>query len=140
MFVEPLTALVYNDGYHDMLTVTSIVLPYSLGGDDAAARELDEGTCAKAAVTAFRRQTRLDAWPFLANDWPEVRRISIPDLSVKERLKIHECLRDHHGDLDAVDRDLPFRIGDDLEDATKEAIEMYANYYRYYPNFLPVNL
>src|SRR5262249_50692170 len=40
-FIEPLTVLVYNDGQHDMLTVTSVILPYSLSGNDVAAEELD---------------------------------------------------------------------------------------------------
>ena len=42
--------------------------------------------------------------------------------------------------LDVTNNPPPFRIGDDTEDITAEAIEMYTQFHRYYPNFLPVVL
>jgi hypothetical protein len=138
-FVEPLAVFLYNDGYHDMLTITSILLPYDLLSTSHPG-DMDNEARAHAVTERFRSKTRLDTWPFLASDWPDVHRILIPDLSVKERLKIHEDLRSNKGKLTAVSKALPFRVGDDKEDLTEEAVEMYAKFYRYYPNFLPVLL
>jgi hypothetical protein len=121
-----------------MLTSTSIVLPYDVGDALKLNVNLDAGLRARSVTEYFRRQTRLEHWPLLAHDWQNVHRISIPDLSVKERLRIHEDLRVNHGDLDVVGGSLPFRVGDDEEDTTLEAVQMYSKYYRYYPNFLPV--
>lgn len=137
-FVEPISAFVYNDGYHDMLTVSCIVLPYDLEQEASHALGLDDGQKAKRVIDHFNDRTGLGRWAFRAIDWQNVRRIAIPDLSIKERLRIHDALRESKGDMAKVLSELPFRLGVDDEDVTQETIEMYWEFYRYYPNYLPV--
>ncbi|SIO62111.1 hypothetical protein SAMN05444166_6950 [Singulisphaera sp. GP187] len=136
-FIEPLAAFVYNDGYHDMLTVSCIVLPYeSLESTSHGAQQGEDP--ARAVLDVFNRQSGLNRWAFRANDWQDVRQIYIPDLSIKERHQIHDDLKRYKGDFAKVLKSLPFRVGDDEEDLTEETLKMYWKFYRYYPNFFHV--
>lgn len=66
--IVPLAINKYSDG-HQMLTVTAIILP--------AASEKD-----------FLERTKISNWAFFSPDWKTIHNISVPDLSLREKLKI----------------------------------------------------
>ncbi len=141
LLVEPLSAFVYNDASHDMLTVTCIILEKRV--DSAASIEVKDGQEAKleteTPLEIFLDESRLGSWSFLARAWDDVHRIAIPDLSMKERAAIHEKLNAPATDIQSAHASLRFRLGEDEKDSLKE-LEVYASHYRYYPSFLPVNM
>jgi len=76
-------------------------------------------------------------WEYLPNDWNDVTRLKVPNLTAKERLYIEEMLPSD--DLAAVHSGLPFRFeGDDDESLC--VLEEYARHYRRYPSYFQVVL
>jgi hypothetical protein len=73
----------------------------------------------------------LRSWPFLPANWGDVVRISAPDLSLREKLKIDESLSSAP---DAVLESLGFLLSTNKERSI-EAIESYQKMHRYYPSF-----
>jgi hypothetical protein len=110
LVIQPLTAFVYTDG-QQMLTVTGVVLK-------------------KTAVAEFNRKTRLKHWPFASLDWSSVTSISVPQLSVKERLRVETLLPENAAD--AILQDLGYFVGEDSEEGLA-LMESFARYYRMYP-------
>ncbi len=72
--VYPLAVLAYRDGTHTMLSSACIVL------SDRGAR-------------AFTEHPAISDWLYRARSWGDVSWISVPDLSVKEKLHIDRLLR-----------------------------------------------
>jgi hypothetical protein len=141
LIVAPLSAFVYNDAAHDMLTMTCIILEDRI---ETAGRieATDTGAMALTSDSAFEvflKESRLASWSFLATAWNDVRRIAIPDLSLKERAAIHETLNAPDIDLKSAHASLRFQLGEDEEESLKE-LAAYADHYRYYPSFLSVNV
>jgi hypothetical protein len=109
--VMPLTAFVYADG-QQMLTLTAIVL------DKGDAQE-------------FCAESRLGSWPFHCHDWDHLRSISVPQLSIKERMHIESLLPDET-DVEAVFRSLGYEIGPTPTEA-RQLMQNFMRYYRLYP-------
>lgn len=109
--IEPLSCLTYADG-QQMLTVTMIILK-------AVDRE------------KFRQTTRLDHWPYGAENWDDIRSISVPQFSVKERLTIESMLPDENSPANIAAK-LGYYIGDNAPDA-EQLMKNFLGYYRQYP-------
>lgn len=108
----PLTAFRYADG-QQMVTLTGIVL--------------EPGT-----ETDFLEKTSLADWPLLAADWIAPKAIRVPELTMRERLKIESMLPTTGPD--DIARALGFSITDREEDSM-DALRSYAELYRHVPFF-----
>jgi hypothetical protein len=107
----PLSAFVYADG-QQMLTITAIVLE-------------------KVDIPTFCAESRLGSWPFHARDWEDLKPISVPQLSIRERLHI-ESLLPGETNVDAVFASLGFEIGPTPTEARLQ-MQNFMHYYRLYP-------
>ena len=108
----PLSAFVYEDG-QKMLTATGIVLD-------------------KSKKDEFFEKTRIDLWPYFASNWDELKNISLPALSARERLQVEQMLPD--GSYEQIRDNLGFFIGPN-ERVAKEQLENFMSYYRSFPWF-----
>lgn len=113
----PLSFVRYTDG-QQMLSCTLIVL------------ERDE-------VTTFKERTKASKWPFYSDGWEDIHQLSIPDLTLRERMFINE--RIPRKSAEELCEELGFVLGGD-EDEAKEHLNQYLKYYRFYPHFHHVNL
>lgn len=111
--VRPLAITTYAD-VHPMLSVTAILLPTD---------EADE----------FMGKPWIADWVHRATDWTSVRRIDVPDLSLKEKMFIDRKLN-VLGDQE-IANELGFDLGDD-ETATLRKLSQYRENYRFYPQFV----
>jgi hypothetical protein len=126
-YFQILSAFVYQDGGHAMLTVTGIVLDAKNDSDK----------------TAFLEKSRIAHWPFKNLDWSMPIVISVPALSTKERITLDTALPiDPLSDVgEILVRKLgycPSEIGE--EDGTKQLLANYSLFYRAYPHFSRVVL
>lgn len=126
-YFQILSAFVYQDGGHPMLTVTGIVLNAKNDSDK----------------DAFLEKSRIDHWPFKNLDWSEPLTISVPVLSTKERLTLDTSLpinsKSNAGDILAIKLGfVPCEIGN--EEITKKLLSNYSLFYRTYPLFSRVVL
>lgn len=111
LVLQPLTAFIYADG-QQMLTATAIVLK-------------------KGHRKDFVMKSRLYAWDYHCLDWRKPMSISIPDLSMKERLQIESLLPGSSAkDIEAK---LGYFIGG-KKDATI-LMENFVRYYRLSPSY-----
>lgn len=108
----PLSVLRYSDG-QQMMSATIIVLNRD---------ERDD----------FLKVTRAERWPFFSATWQSVHQISVPDLSLRERMFINERIPTKTPA--EICNDMGFEFDDDIE-ASKAYIEQYSKYYRFYPHF-----
>ena len=126
-YFQPLSAFVYQDGLHQMLTVTGVIL-------DAKNDQDKEDFLAKS---------RFDHWPFKNLDWSPPLIISVPALSTKERMKLDAALPVGK-DLKAGDYLVstlgycPSEVGGETN--AKLLLANYAMFYRAYPLFSRVVL
>lgn len=119
-YFQLLSAYLYKDGGHQMLSVTGIIL------------EDDE-----TKIDQFFSVTRLRNWPLGLFEWAEPKLINVPELSVKERIHIDNLLP--QSDSETIKESLGYRIdGDDKE--MNSLIQNYITYYRLYPLFSKVIL
>lgn len=113
LVVQPLSSAVYSDT-HQMLTFTGIVLD-------------------STEVETFMESTRLRSWPFGVLDWEkEPVRISVPDLSLRERLKLEALMP--RTTSEQLKEELGYEIADDQE-ATKMLLESFVSCYRLLPQY-----
>lgn len=106
MVYIPLVVNRYNDGTHTMLTV------FGLYRIKEAYRETIEGC-------------QLNNWNFISNHWKDIQEISIPTLTIKEKIDLDSCLPMRNVFMEAAS-----------EIALNEVESMnYFKYYRLYPNF-----
>jgi hypothetical protein len=78
--------------------------------------------------------------PFVNFDWNNLLEINVPNLTLKERLKLESLLPFSGGDVGAALLDLlKYNIGDTKE-STKRQLTQYANHCRYYPSFIKTTL
>jgi hypothetical protein len=112
LHIVPLCSFSYSDGNHQMLTVTAIILD-------------------QPSVAAFEACS-VARWEFRAAAWDDVQPISIPDLSIKERLRIEEGLFTQSDE--ELHASLPFRFDGD-NNVSLRALRSYIQHYRRYPSF-----
>lgn len=112
----PLAAFVYQDGPHQMLTVTVRRTP-------------------KREVDSFCENIQSQGWKYLPSNWKKVTKINVPNLTITERVYIEkllfsECNKQIHDKL-------PFRFHENSEKSL-EILEEYAAHYRRYPSYFEV--
>ena len=112
----PLTDFRYSDGHHQMLTVTAILL------------HTDK-------IDNFKNSTRFINWEFASQEWGDVKLISVPDLSIKERYMLDELI--FSGSTNQIHSKLPFKFDEDYH-YSLNVIKAYKKYYRHYPHFARV--
>jgi hypothetical protein len=114
-----LTAFVYQDSEHRMLTFTGIVLP-------------------KGKATAFLRDSGIGTWDLATTRWGDDGTdpipIQIPELSLRERLFVDQQLP-KRGTPRTIMRKLGFRIASGSDEKTLAALGSYRQFYRYFPYF-----
>lgn len=115
---EPLSMFVYKDG-QQMCTITAILLE-------------------KVDVDKFYSETRLKNWPFMCNGWSELRSISVPQFSARERMHVESFLPEI-SDPSALIGKLGFLVGTDEKD-TESLVGNFIRYYRLYPWYSRVML
>lgn len=106
LYVQPLSAFVYKDG-QQMLTATAIVLKHNQKQE-------------------FFEKSRLESWAYGCLDWTVPLSISIPDLSMKERLRIESLLPG------ATPQEIVESLGYFVGANEREASELMRNFVRYY--------
>lgn len=104
--VLPLTCFSYADG-QTMIAVTGVVLR-------------------KPEEPGFLKDTRLDHWEFTARDWRDLREISVPAMSVKERIFVESMLPN------ADSGEIAAAIGFDFANSVDESNRLLVNFVRYY--------
>jgi hypothetical protein len=114
----PLAIFVYQDGPHQMLTVTIRLMQ-----DEDVENFLNE-------------LIDLD-WEYLPLEWNNFTKINVPNLTAKERLYIEELLfaKDHQDIL----KELPFQFHSNSQKSL-EILEEYARHYNRYPSYFQVVL
>ncbi|HYD64473.1 O-methyltransferase [Azospirillum sp.] len=113
--VEPISAFRYSDGRHQMLTVTLAIV------DRKNPKPMPD---------------TVENWPYFSGNWDDVREISIPDLSVQERMAIDQLL--FSGSVKEISSKLPFKL-DSKEAVCERLIQEYVDHYLRYPSFLQVS-
>jgi hypothetical protein len=111
LVLQPLTAFIYADG-QQMLTATAIILK-------------------KGHRRDFIMQSRIYAWEYQCLSWKNPVSISIPDLSMKERLQIEALLPG------ATPKDIQKKLGyyiGEKKDA-KILMDNFVKYYRLSPSY-----
>lgn len=114
MVLHPLAAFRYNDGHHSMVTYTIIILP-------------------KTELATFEASSQIKDWPYYYNS--RLVNISVPDLSLKERMFINE--RIFSFPVERLHKNLPFKL-DQSRDLSLAALKSYIEHYRRYPNYVRV--
>lgn len=108
----PLSVVRYADG-QQMLSVTAIVLE-------------------RTKVRSFFAKTKAKSWPFFSKSWQDIRLISVPDLTMRERMFITERIPTK-SEMD-ICTDLGFLFENDAG-VSQEYVRQYRQYYRFYPHF-----
>jgi hypothetical protein len=126
-YFQLLSAFVYQDGMHKMLTVTGVILDAKSDQDKVW----------------FFEKSRIDHWLFKNLDWSPPQMISVPALSMKERMTLDAALPVSK-DLNAGDHLVstlgycPSEVGNELD--ARQLLKNYAMLYRAYPLFSRVVL
>ncbi|WP_133295614.1 O-methyltransferase [Burkholderia reimsis] len=110
VYVQPLSSFLYRDG-QQMLTATGILL---------SPTDKDK----------FLRETRLEHWKFHDFEWDVPRSISVPEMSVKERLAVESYLPESPS-KSIIDQ-MGYHIGND-EDEALGLMENFSEFYRMFP-------
>jgi hypothetical protein len=117
LVAEPLAIFTYQDGNHRMLTLTCILLE-------------------KNKVISFREKINQHPWGFFTGNWKDGQEIAVPDLSAKERYKIHESLLSEEST--EIIKNLGFKLHRRDKDSVK-IINQYALHYKRYPSFVRID-
>ena len=112
----PLAAFVYQDGPHQMLTVT--------------VRHTQ-----KREAESFCKKLKSQDWEYLPSGWQDVTRVNVPNLTAIEQLHIEKLLFSE--DHETIHDKLPFCFDQDRETSI-EILKAYAAHYRRYPSYFPV--
>lgn len=115
--VVPISAFVYEDG-QKMLTATGVIVE-------------------KNKIDDFFERSRIQHWPYYSPTWDDPSNISLPSLSVRERLLVEQLLPD--GTCEEVMSKLGYFVGSKEADA-KSQMANFIDYYRAFPWFGKVGL
>jgi hypothetical protein len=112
---QPLSAFFYRDSRQQMFTVTGIV-----------------GT--RTSTQADIEKARIGRWHFKNLDWSPPKLISVPELTVKERICINQLLPKNNSDLKEIHIALGFQLDPDKAESEAQ-LGQYVAFYRHYPQF-----
>lgn len=110
--VVPINAFVYEDG-QKMLTAMGIVLE-------------------KNQIAEFNEKTSISSWVYYSERWEQIKNISLPALSSRERLLVEQMLPGSN--YDEIRETLGFYPAE-KEALAKEQMENFISYYRTFPWF-----
>ena len=108
----PLSIVRYADG-QQMLSLTGIVVP-------------------RDQEAEMRDKLDLPSWRFASRDWSEVRLLTVPDLTIRERLFLERAIGTTA--LPDIKKHLGFDFG--ALEVGEAFLNDYEHYYRFYPNLL----
>jgi len=108
----PLSIVRYSDG-QQMLSMTGMVVH-------------------RTKITEMRNRLDLSNWPFASPDWKTVHGLSVPDLTLRERLYLERVVAT--ANYDGVAQVLGFSFGKDVE--MTNFLQNYKDFYRFYPALL----
>lgn len=111
---HPLLLTSYRDT-NQMLVITGLLAP-------------------KADCEAAIESSGLNAWPYLPQNWADVRTINMPELTIKERIHINQLLPREAGNAQQIQNVLGFHV-DELPDISLDKIRNYTEFYRHFPQF-----
>ncbi len=74
-------------------------------------------------------------WEYSCFDWENINNISMPDLTVKERIRINENLPALVGDPEAIHASLDCWVDEDEAESLNK-LNNYADFYRHFPQFV----
>lgn len=119
LILQPLTAFVYQDSLHQMLTATCIILE-------------------QGKSEAFLKNSGLGKYEFRSLDWKEPIKINVPYLSVKEKFYLDNMLfrNTRKSDRSRLKSGaaLKVKLAKNEDDAT-QMLRQYFLFYRYYPHY-----
>lgn len=113
---EPLSLVRYADG-QQMLSITGTVV----------ARDRRDEMRAKIGIAQ---------WPFGATDWSDVHKLTVPDLTFREKLFLEQKIA--ASAPDDIAAGLGFEFGKDIQ--ISDFITDYSKFYRFYPSLLAAEL
>lgn len=113
LFFQPLSSFAYVDGYHQMLTVSGVIL-------------------SKADKREFLEKTDIRKWGAASLTWGSYKKIMVPALTAREKVFIDQLLPKKS--TSAIHKKLKFYFDPDIS-KSNEMVDNYRLYYRYYPNF-----
>ncbi|NEV63748.1 O-methyltransferase [Thiorhodococcus minor] len=108
----PLSLVRYADG-QQMLSITGAVVERNRVGE-------------------MREAIGIERWPYGVSDWGDVRRLAVPDLTLRERLFLEQKIAE--SEPEKIAADLGFELGNGMN--TSQFIQDYRNFYRFYPSLL----
>jgi len=111
-FFLPISKLLYNDGHHEMLTVTCIAL-----------KDEEEDV--------LKREADLENWEYFSPDWTSITKISFPDLSIKERTEIERLIATGIPPHE-INEQIEFQLEKNVGESIKSLQE-----YNQFRNFIP---
>lgn len=114
--MQLLSAFVYADSEHQMLTMTAVILPI----DDAS---------------NFLDITALNNWNLVNLDWHNPERIKVPELTIRERLFIDSRLPSKNEVQ--IQSEMNVLLGNS-KDGTISLLKDYIKFYRHFPYFSKV--
>jgi hypothetical protein len=119
---QPVASFKYSDGGHTMLTITGVML-----------------RAGQKSARDFLRISRLKHWEFSNLGWDTPIEISVPSLSIKERLRVEEALplsKRTRKPAEKLQKTLGFWP---CKPSDANQMENYAKLYRSFPYFSKVN-
>ncbi|WGV60092.1 hypothetical protein QIH01_02825 [Brevibacillus brevis] len=114
----PLCSFTYNDGPHQMITLTGIILN-------------------KSNKTKILKESGFLNWEYFIGNYNEPLSINMPDLTLRERLAIDALLP--NSTAKTIQKKLKIFF-DENEKKSLERLDSYAKFYRHYPHFSRINM
>lgn len=112
----PLSSVRYADG-QQMLSMTGMLI-------------------SRDEKTVLYNRLGMETWPFWSQDWKTVYRLSVPDLTLRERLHLEREVAE--GSFADTVKELGFVF--EKNDDAQLFVDSYRKFYRFYPNLLPAEL
>lgn len=87
---------------------------------------------ARASEKDMKSSIAIDDWPFSSADWTSVKSLSVPDLTVRERMFLEQEIG--RSTDQQIAAKLNFSLGDGVD--VESVVKDYKSYYRFYPSLV----
>lgn len=114
----PISLCRYRDTHHQMVTSTILIIN-------------------EEAVCEFESKSRIAEWAFYSGDWEAIHNLSVPVLSIRERLLIDRYVLSESSS--EISERLKFVL-DESEASNKEWLERYKRQFHRYPAFAQITV